>query len=78
MNNLPYFFAYNKEILMFKHLEELSPALNKGIQLYIERLDMTQRDRELFYDIIGFTFDEGKIRGKEDYLKEINETDESN
>jgi hypothetical protein len=78
MNNLPYFFAYNKEILMFKSLEELSPALNKGIQLYIERLDMTQRDRELFYDIIGFTFDEGKIRGKEDYLKEINETDESN
>jgi hypothetical protein len=56
---------------MFKHFEELSPALNKGIQLYIERLDMTQRDRELFYDIIGFTFDEGMIRGKEDYLKEI-------
>jgi hypothetical protein len=56
---------------MFKHFNELSPALNKGIQLYTERLDMTQRDRELFYDIIGFTFDEGKIRGKEDYLNEI-------
>jgi hypothetical protein len=57
---------------MFKHFDDLSPALNKGLQLFIERIDMTQRDRELFYDIIGFTFDEGKIQGKEDYLKEIN------
>jgi hypothetical protein len=54
-------------------MNELSPSLNKGLQLFIERLDMTQRDRELFYDIIGFTFDEGRIRGKEDYLKEIKE-----
>lgn len=57
--------------MAFKYIEELSPSLNKGIQFYIERLDMTQRDRELFYDILGFTFDEGRIRGKEDYLKEI-------
>ena len=57
-------------------MNELSPSLNKGLQLFIERLDMTQRDRELFYDIIGFTFDEGQIRGKEDYLKEIKLTDE--
>ena len=55
---------------MFKHFEELSPSLNKAVQFYTERLDMTQRDRELFYDIIGFAFDEGKIRGKEDYLKD--------
>jgi hypothetical protein len=52
-------------------MNELSPSLNKGLQLFIERLDMTQRDRELFYDIIGFTFDEGKITGKEEYLNEI-------
>lgn len=57
--------------MSFKNMDELSPSLNKGLQLFIERLDMTQRDRELFYDIIGFTFDEGKIAGKEDYLKEI-------
>lgn len=57
--------------MSFKTMSELSPSLNKGLQLFIERLDMTQRDRELFYDIIGFTFDEGKIAGKEDYLKEI-------
>lgn len=55
---------------MFKHFDELSPSLNKAVQFYIERLDMTQRDRELFYDIIGFAFDEGTIRGKEDYLKD--------
>jgi|APGre2960657505_1045072.scaffolds.fasta_scaffold139615_2 hypothetical protein len=58
---------------MFKHFEELSPALNKGIQLYIERLDMTQRDRELFYDIINFTYLEGKIQGKEEYLTETSD-----
>lgn len=57
--------------MSFKTFQELSPSLNKGLQLFIERLDMTQRDRELFYDIIGFTFDEGKIAGKEEYLNEI-------
>lgn len=56
--------------MSFKTLDELSPSLNKGIQFFAERLDMTQRDRELFYDILGFTFDEGKISGKEEYLKE--------
>ena len=34
---------------------------------------MTQRDRELFYDIIGFAFDEGKIAGKEKFLEDQNE-----
>lgn len=61
---------------MFNPINELSPSLNKGIQLFIDRLDMSQRDRELFYDILKFTFDEGKIRGKENYLNEINESDE--
>jgi hypothetical protein len=59
---------------MFKHFKELSPSLNKGIQLFTERMDMTQRDRELFYDIIGFAFDEGKISGKEDFLKDMTES----
>jgi hypothetical protein len=54
-------------------MNEISPSLNKGLQLFIERLDMTQRDRELFYDIIGFAFDEGRIQGKEDYLNEIHD-----
>lgn len=62
---------------MFKHFDELSPSLNKGINLYIERLDLTQRDRELFYDIIKFTFDEGKLQGKQEFLNEINEKDET-
>jgi hypothetical protein len=62
--------------MSFEPLEELSVALNKGIRLYIDRLDMTKRDRELFYDLLKFTFDEGKIRGKEEYLTEINESDE--
>lgn len=56
--------------MSYKTMDELSPSLNKGVQFFIERLDMTQRDRELFYDILGFTFDEGKITGKEEYLKE--------
>lgn len=58
---------------MFKDLNFLSENLTKGINLFINRMDMTQRDRELFYDIINFTFQEGKIEGKEDYLREINE-----
>lgn len=56
---------------MFKDLNFLSSNLTKGINLFIDRLDMTQRDRELFYDIINFTFTEGQLQGKEDYLKEI-------
>jgi len=63
---------------MFKHFDELSPSLNKAVQFYTERLDMTQRDRELFYDIIGFAFDEGTIRGKEDYLKDEQKQKEIN
>jgi hypothetical protein len=59
--------------MSYKTMDELSPSLNKGVQFFIERLDMTQRDRELFYDILGFTFDEGKISGKEEFLNEINE-----
>lgn len=55
---------------MFKNLDELSPTLNKGIQLYIDRLDMDSRNRELFYDIIKFSYHEGYIKGKEDYLQE--------
>ena len=55
---------------MFKHFKELSPSLNKAIQFFTERMDMTQRDREIFYDIIGFAFDEGKIAGKEAFLKD--------
>lgn len=61
---------------MFNPINELSPSLNKGIQLFIDRLDMSSRDRELFYDILKFTFDEGRISGKENYLNEINECDE--
>jgi len=61
---------------MFKQFNNLSPSLNKGIQLFTERLDMTQRDRQLFYDIIGFTFDEGKIKGAEEYLNETKKENE--
>ena len=67
-------FAYNNKIYnMFKHFEELSPSLNKGIQLYIDRLDMDSRNRELFYDIIKFSYNEGYIKGNEDYLNEVTE-----
>ena len=64
-------WSYNNKIyFMFKNLDNLSPTLNKGIDLYLERLDIDQRNRELFFDIISFVFDEGKIAGKEEYLNE--------
>jgi hypothetical protein len=66
----------------FKHFEEFSPALNKGIQLYIERLDLDGRNRELFYDLLSFAYSEGKIAGieelvknTEDKLKDFNENE---
>jgi hypothetical protein len=58
---------------MFKHPDGISDTLNKGIQLYIDRLDLDKRNRELFFDIIRFVFDEGKIAGKEEYLREHRE-----
>lgn len=61
--------------MSFRNLEFVSPALNKAIQAYVERIDATQRDRELLYDIVGFAFDEGRIQGKEELINEkpINE-----
>ena len=58
---------------MLKYLDELSPTLNKGIALYIERLDLCRRDCDLLYDLIHFVHDEGKINGKEEYLEEHRE-----
>jgi len=57
----------------FRELTELSPQLNTAIMGFIDRLDMNGRDRELFYDIVRFAFDEGKLTGKEIILKDINE-----
>lgn len=54
--------------MSFRNLDYVSPSLNTAISAFIDRMDMTQRDRELFYDIVGFAFDEGKIQGKEDIL----------
>jgi hypothetical protein len=54
--------------MSFRNLEFVSPSLNKAIQAYIDRIDATQRDRELLYDIVGFAFDEGRIQGKEEIL----------
>lgn len=48
----------------FQHLGHVSPNLNKNINDFVNRLDMTGRDRELFYDIINQIFEEGKIKGK--------------
>lgn len=63
---------------MSKNLDALSPSLKRGIRLYVERLDLEIRYRDLLYDIIRFAYDEGKISGKEDFLKEhqqfINQT----
>lgn len=54
--------------MQFKKLEDISDPLNQAIQSFIERMDMTGRDREIFYDILGFVYDEGKIKGKEEIL----------
>jgi hypothetical protein len=53
----------------FKEMKELSPKFNELMNNFIDRVDcFTGRDRELFYDLIGFAFDEGKIKGKEEVL----------
>jgi hypothetical protein len=52
----------------FKSLDYVSPQLNVAINAYVDRMDMNNRDRELLYDIIGFAYDEGKIRGKEEII----------
>lgn len=59
----------------FKEMKELSPTFNKLMNNFIDRVDaFTGRDRELFYDLIGFAFDEGKIKGKEEVLVDWNST----
>jgi len=55
--------------MSFRELKELSPTFNKSMNNFIVRIDcMYGRDRELFYDLIGFAFDEGRIKGKEEIL----------
>jgi hypothetical protein len=49
----------------FRNLEHLSPQLNIAIESFKERLDMNRRDVELFYEIINFSYLEGKIKGSE-------------
>jgi len=36
--------------------------------IFMERLDMSARDREIFEDLALFAYNEGKICGKEEYL----------
>lgn len=36
---------------------------------------MTARDREIFEDLVMFTFQEGRIEGKLEYLNEQTNTD---
>ena len=55
--------------------EILSDPLKKGINMYIRKMNMSEKDRSLFLDILKFTFNEGKIKGKEQYLDEIKNED---
>jgi hypothetical protein len=50
------------------NIDYVSPTLKFAIDSFIERMDMDRRDCEIFYDIIGFAYHEGKIRGKEEIL----------
>jgi hypothetical protein len=52
----------------FKKIDLISDPLNQAISSFVDRMDMTGRDREIFYDILGFVYDEGKIKGKEEIL----------
>lgn len=60
---------------MFKYQNHLSKNLNFGLDMIIDRLDMNQRDREIFYDIINFAFHEGRIAGKEEILEGVKSTE---
>lgn len=55
---------------MSLYLDELSESLNIGINLYIKKLNIEGPDLDLLKNLIKFSFNEGKISGKEDYLKE--------
>lgn len=48
----------------------LTEPLKKGINLFIDRLDMKEKDRKLFFEILRFTYNEGIIHGMEKVLNE--------
>lgn len=58
---------------MFKNYQELSKKLNEEMQLFIDRLDMTQRDRDLFYNLIMMSFHEGKMAANKETQIKSNE-----
>jgi hypothetical protein len=59
----------------FEHNPSLSKNLNELMMTFIHRVDMTARDREIFEDLVMFTFQEGRIEGKLEYLNEQTNTD---
>ena len=65
--------------MAFKQLSHMSPQLQNIVDSFIERMDMDSRDRDFFYDIIGFAYNEGKIKGKEEiiYGEETNQNEEN-
>jgi hypothetical protein len=54
----------------FEHNPALSKNLNELMLTFIDRVDMSARDREIFEDLVMFAFQEGKIEGKTEYLNE--------
>lgn len=48
-----------------------SEQLNQLMMVFIDRLDMSSRDRELLEDLAMFAYQEGTIAGKEQLLNDF-------
>jgi len=53
---------------MSKPINHLSPSLQKAIHSFKVRANLSQLDCELLFDILGFTFNEGKLMAVERIL----------
>jgi hypothetical protein len=58
-------------------LEHLSSNLKRAVLAFPERVGMSEEDRRIFFNIVGFAFNEGKILGKEEYLLDVKNENEN-
>jgi hypothetical protein len=69
-------FHINNKFNMSK-LENLSSNLKRAVLAFPDRVGMSEQDRKIFFDIVGFAFNEGKISGKEELLLDSKKENEN-